>query len=156
MVGSRERRRIMDEDDIPGYLMDLCETWIKTNKVTCVESIYQRDNMILKSLDLVEEICELVGFYEYKEDDYDENDKKIPPFGFKEAIDEMEEYLMKNIAFDNVTPWTRTDTIDLLEKAHEIFMQYHDLEKYNLSSDAGPVTNQTFFFCPNTGIIESK
>lgn len=58
------------DDDKPGYLMDLCLSWIEKNEVSCPEQIYQVDIMTIKSMELVEEICNLIGYYKDEDDDF--------------------------------------------------------------------------------------
>jgi hypothetical protein len=45
-------------------LWDLCRKWVKDNKVTCGESIYQVDSVQEAMYDLTTQICKLVGFHQ--------------------------------------------------------------------------------------------
>jgi hypothetical protein len=56
---------------IDGDLVWLCREFIRRHKITCSESIYQRDDIIRDAYELIEGICETVGYYE-REDDEEE------------------------------------------------------------------------------------
>lgn len=43
-------------------LLELCETFVDDNEVSCAEAIYQRDIIIEKSYELVESMCDIVGY----------------------------------------------------------------------------------------------
>lgn len=43
-------------------LWQVVETWIKKQKVSCPEAIYQCDWMQEALTDLAEEVCEIVGY----------------------------------------------------------------------------------------------
>ena len=61
---------------IDAELFDLCKEFIKENEITCSESIYQSDKIEANALDLVEQICELIGYYEEEdEEDLDFEDE---------------------------------------------------------------------------------
>jgi hypothetical protein len=45
-------------------LWDLCRKWIKDNKVTCGETLYQVDSVQEAMYDLTTQICKLVGFHQ--------------------------------------------------------------------------------------------
>lgn len=60
---------------IDAELFDICKEFIKENQITCSETIYQSDKIEANALDLVEQICELLGYYEEDEEedlDFDE------------------------------------------------------------------------------------
>jgi hypothetical protein len=48
-------------------LWTLCEKFIKTNQISCPESIYQCDHVIENAHDFIAEICKIVGYH--KDDD---------------------------------------------------------------------------------------
>ena len=50
-------------------LWNLCKYWICKHQVACPESIYQRDDVSLSVYELVEEICETVGYFDDHEDE---------------------------------------------------------------------------------------
>lgn len=52
-------------------LLDLCRKFINENKISCPESIYQSDSVIENAYTFIEEICNLVGYFEY-EDEFNE------------------------------------------------------------------------------------
>lgn len=53
-------------------LWNICQKFVQEQKPTCSESIYQVDSINLATPELVQEICECVGYYKYKEDSEDE------------------------------------------------------------------------------------
>lgn len=53
---------------IDAELFDICKEFIKENQITCAEAIYQRDSLVVKSQELLEQICDLLGYYEEEED----------------------------------------------------------------------------------------
>ncbi len=61
---------------IDAELFDLCRDFIKDNEITCSETIYQSDKIEANALDLIEQICELIGYYEEdEEEDLDFDDE---------------------------------------------------------------------------------
>lgn len=50
-------------------LYRLCKAWIDKNKVSCPEHIWQMDFMVAESQNLAENICNLIGYYDYGEED---------------------------------------------------------------------------------------
>jgi hypothetical protein len=48
-------------------LAEICRKFIKDQKISCSESVYQSDNVILNACELIEQICEIVGYFEYPE-----------------------------------------------------------------------------------------
>ncbi len=60
---------------IDAELFDLCRDFIKDNEITCSETIYQSDKIEANALDLIEQICELIGYYEDEEEDLDFDDE---------------------------------------------------------------------------------
>lgn len=60
---------------IDAELFDLCKDFIKDNKITCAESIYQSNSIEANALDLIEQICDVIGYYEEDEEDLDFDDE---------------------------------------------------------------------------------
>ena len=60
-------------------LLLLCQKFIKDNEIGCAESIYQSDRVILNSPDFIHDICELVGYHQFEEDDL--GGDPVNPFG---------------------------------------------------------------------------
>lgn len=54
---------MIDEDDIPGYLYDLCKDWIEKNEIRCAEDLYQVDVTAEIRDEFIADICDLVGYY---------------------------------------------------------------------------------------------
>lgn len=45
-------------------LRAIVKKFIEYNKIRCAESVYQTDCIAENSLDFIEELCEVVGYYE--------------------------------------------------------------------------------------------
>lgn len=58
----------MSKELVMNQLLDLCEQFIKDNKIDCAETVYQHDRVIENAYDFIKEICEIVGYVEYNED----------------------------------------------------------------------------------------
>lgn len=54
---------------VDAELFDICKDFIKDNEITCAESIYQKDSIEANALDLIEQICELIGYYEEEDEE---------------------------------------------------------------------------------------
>ena len=50
-------------------LWELCETFIEENKISCGETIYQSDWVIEHAYDFIKEICDILGYYKYEDED---------------------------------------------------------------------------------------
>ena len=44
----------------------LCKKFVVDQEITCAESVHQSDRVIENAYQLIEEICDLVGYYDYK------------------------------------------------------------------------------------------
>lgn len=64
---------VLDEHGHPKagvfQLLDLCRDFIRNNRITCNETIYQTDSVIQNSYELVKKMCEIVGYYQEDTDD---------------------------------------------------------------------------------------
>ncbi len=49
-------------------LVELCKKFIEKNQIICAESIYQSDQILIAAPELVYDVCELLGYYEYPDD----------------------------------------------------------------------------------------
>lgn len=52
-------------------LAEHCWAFIEKYKISCPESIYQQDYVIENAYEFIEGICDIVGYYEYAEDEED-------------------------------------------------------------------------------------
>jgi hypothetical protein len=50
-------------------LFELCKKFIDDNDVYGGECVYQNDNVQLSACEFIEQICDIVGYKEYKEDE---------------------------------------------------------------------------------------
>jgi len=58
---------------IDSELFDLCKDFIRENEITSSDSLYDRDSLQLQALELLEQICDLIGYHEEEEElDFDE------------------------------------------------------------------------------------
>ena len=55
---------------VESELYDICKDFINENEIRCAESVYDRDSLQLQCLELLEQICDLIGYYE------DENEEE--------------------------------------------------------------------------------
>jgi len=53
-------------------LWDVCQKFIKEQQITCAETIYQADRVIMNAFQFIEDICDVVGYV--KDDDDTEDD----------------------------------------------------------------------------------
>lgn len=53
---------------IDSELFDLCKDFIRENEISCSEQIYDRDSLQLQCLELLEQICDLIGYHEDEEE----------------------------------------------------------------------------------------
>ena len=53
----------MDDKD---RLWLICRKFIIEQTISCPESICQSDRVILNAYDFIEEICDLIGYYDYE------------------------------------------------------------------------------------------
>ncbi len=59
---------------VDAELYDLCKDFIKDNGITCEEDIYQSDRVEANALELIEQICEILGYYEEEDEEEDYED----------------------------------------------------------------------------------
>lgn len=52
-------------------LWELCVKFIEHNNIKCPESVSQTDRVIQNAYDLIEDICNIVGYVYIEEDDYE-------------------------------------------------------------------------------------
>jgi hypothetical protein len=53
---------------IDSELFDLCKDFIRENQITSSDTIYDRDSLQLQALELLEQICDLIGYQEDEEE----------------------------------------------------------------------------------------
>lgn len=51
------------------HVYEIVAEFIRENKITCAEAIAQNDDVITNAYDFIEDLCEVVGYYEYPEDE---------------------------------------------------------------------------------------
>ncbi len=59
---------------VDAELYDLCKDFIKDNEIGCEEDIYQSDRVGANALELIEQICEILGYYEPEDEEEDYED----------------------------------------------------------------------------------
>lgn len=50
-------------------LLKLCEQFITEQRISCPETIHQTDRVIENAYNLIEDICDIVGYYEYEDEE---------------------------------------------------------------------------------------
>jgi hypothetical protein len=46
----------------------LCKNFVKDMQISCSETIYQSDKVIEEAYELIEQICEIVGYHEIQDE----------------------------------------------------------------------------------------
>lgn len=60
-------------------LWQVCKTYIDMQQISCPESVYQSDGVILNAYEFIEKVCDIVGYWDCSE----ERNEDIPaPFEF--------------------------------------------------------------------------
>lgn len=59
----------MEKELVMNQLFDLCEQFIKDNKITCAEVVYQTDHVIQNAYEFIEEVCNIVGYASLEDED---------------------------------------------------------------------------------------
>lgn len=54
-------------------LWALCKKFIEDEKISCAESVYQTDSVIINAYELIEKICNIVGYHKYEDDENEED-----------------------------------------------------------------------------------
>jgi hypothetical protein len=57
-------------------LLKLCEEFIKEQRITCAETVYQTDRVIENAYEFIEQICEIVGYADEQDEESDEEDEE--------------------------------------------------------------------------------
>ena len=52
-------------------LWKLCAKFVEDNNITCAETVYQSDRVIRNAYMFMKEVCEIVGFVDYEDEDED-------------------------------------------------------------------------------------
>jgi hypothetical protein len=50
----------------------VCLEFITKQKITCPETIFQSDRVIENAYEFIQEICDIVGYAKYEDEDQDE------------------------------------------------------------------------------------
>ena len=48
-------------------LFDLCAKWVQKMEITCPEAVYGCDRVAEEAATFIEQICKIVGYYEYED-----------------------------------------------------------------------------------------
>jgi len=67
-----EKNNKEEEMKVDAELFDLCKEFIKENKISCEEDIFQNDSVQEEMLELMEQICDLIGYYDHQEEEFEE------------------------------------------------------------------------------------
>lgn len=49
-------------------LFDLCGRFVAEQQISCPEAVYQTDRVIENAYELIESICDIVGYYKYPDE----------------------------------------------------------------------------------------
>lgn len=59
-----------DEDVLKGLaLLGICREYIKDHKISSGESVWQRDDILLTTADFLVRCCDVVGWYDYLDEE---------------------------------------------------------------------------------------
>lgn len=50
-------------------LHEIVQTFVDKHRISCADAIAQNDRIIEGAYDLIEDLCNVVGYYEYPEED---------------------------------------------------------------------------------------
>ena len=62
----------MSERQQGEQVLDTVKAFMQEQKISCAETIWQCDRVILNAYDFIRELCEAVGYYEYPEEDHND------------------------------------------------------------------------------------
>ena len=49
-------------------LWDICNGYVQEQKISCAESVYQSDRVILNAYEFIENVCDVVGYWDDSEE----------------------------------------------------------------------------------------
>ncbi len=50
-------------------LFKICQEFVVEREISCSETIYQCDHVVLNALEFIEKVCEVVGYHVHAEDE---------------------------------------------------------------------------------------
>jgi hypothetical protein len=53
-------------------LWKLCAKFVEDNNITCAETVYQSDRVIRNAYIFMKEVCKIVGYVDYEDEDEDD------------------------------------------------------------------------------------
>lgn len=56
-------------------LLKLCQEFIEEQRIECAEDVYQSDCVIENAYEFIEQICEIVGYAEPKDEELEEDEE---------------------------------------------------------------------------------
>ena len=68
-VNRAEKNQTKQPSDQLTELWQICSKFVKDNKISCPETIYQSDHVILNAHEFIEQITDRVGYFKYSEED---------------------------------------------------------------------------------------
>jgi len=63
---------IVADEQAKQKLWDLCQSFVKDQKVSCSECVWQSDRVIENAYELIDKMCKLVGFFKDPDDEEEE------------------------------------------------------------------------------------
>lgn len=49
-------------------LWDICNGYVQEQQISCAESVYQSDGVIINAYEFIEKICDVVGYWDCSEE----------------------------------------------------------------------------------------
>lgn len=75
-------------NEVAQRLLKVCMDYVEHHEIRCAESIYQRDIIYTSAPELVEQICDVIGYHPpYEEDGFEPGDDPVEP-DFEESSSE--------------------------------------------------------------------
>lgn len=63
-------------EDRSEKLLELCERFVRDQKIRCEETIHQTDRVILNAPEFIEKVCEIVGYHNDGQEDSSYEDEE--------------------------------------------------------------------------------
>lgn len=59
----------MDDTQKGAKLLKIMQAFIEKQKISCAETVYQSDRVIENAYELIQDICDVVGYYKYDDEE---------------------------------------------------------------------------------------
>jgi len=59
----------VDDTQKGAKLLKIMQAFIEKQKISCAETVYQSDRVIENAYELIQDICDVVGYYKYDDEE---------------------------------------------------------------------------------------